>query len=201
MLPIPVAAAPAALLQYKGHPDTISIRSPEPPDKLRTKETVLALPGRNQAWFTFPGLVPLFGKQARPQSSGSYACCCSRALRQANSDTSLLRSHVQASAKSSSEHDWRAGLQKVLPCPDQQQDGVCRFPTGHRRQLFSECKSSECRGWDRANLCQVPGPCSPRRALSCLPSLSSLSIHLHWLMPLSMSILHTPSSACPTTNL
>lgn len=41
VLPIPVAAAPAVLLQYKDHPDTISIWSAKLPDKLHTKGTFL----------------------------------------------------------------------------------------------------------------------------------------------------------------
>lgn len=124
-----------------------------------------------------------FGKQVRPQRPPSCTCCCfSRALHQANSDTCLLRSHVKAAAKSSGEHDRRPGLQKVLPCPDQQQDGVCRFPTGHRRQLFSECESSKCCGWDRAKSYKVSRLYSLRRALPCLPYLSCLSLHLHRLL-------------------
>lgn len=43
VLPIPVAAAPAALLQCKDHPDIISIWSAELPDKLHTKGTCLCL--------------------------------------------------------------------------------------------------------------------------------------------------------------
>lgn len=142
--------------------------------------------------------VSPFGEQVRPQRPHSYTWCCFlRALHQANSDTCLLRSHVKAPAKSSSEHDRRPGLQKVLPCPDQQQDGVCRFPPGHRRQLFSECESSKCCGCDRANSCKIPRLYSQEGL--ALPPLAQLSIHpLHWLLPLSKPILHIPHSACPT---
>lgn len=108
--------------------------------------------------------------QVRLQTPHFFICCCfSCALHLANSNTCLLRSHVKAFTKSSSERDRRPGLQKVLPCPDQQQDAVCWFPTGHRRQLFSECKSSKCCGWDRASSCQVPRLYSLKRALPCLP--------------------------------
>lgn len=124
----------------------------------------------NQVWFTFPEQVSPSGKHVRLQRPHFFTCCCfSCALHPTNSNTCFLRSHVKAFAKSSSEHDRRPGLQKVLPCPDQQQDAVCWFPTGHHRQLFSECKSSKCYGWERASSYQVPRLYSLRRALPCLP--------------------------------
>lgn len=186
-LPIPLTAASAVFLQNEDHPDTTSICSAALPAKLYTKETFLGLLcwGRTRPGTLQKVQISPFRTQARLQNPHSYTCCCYlRALHQVNSDTFLLRSHVKGSAKSSSERDWRPGLQKVLPCPDQQQDGVCRFPTRYRRQLFGECESSKrcCRA---SKLVQNPRAVSSRTALPCLPSsdvcppISAACCH-HW---------------------
>lgn len=165
-----------------------------------TPETFLGLLcwGRTRPGTLEKVQISPFRTQARLQNPHSYTCFCYlRALHQVNRDTFLLRSNVKGSAKSSSECDWRPGLQKVLPCPDQQQDGVCWFPTRYRRQLFGECESSKC-CCRASKLVQNPRAVIIQDSLALPPQLRCLPTHLRCQLPPLESILHLVLLVPPT---